>query len=164
MLKLNTYCGNITSLEDNEVFCFGSNLSGFHGAGSAGFASFGEAGNVWRKHNYLDKPWGWKGKWNIKGRGKGFQEGTEGKSYAIPTVIKAGAKQSISLDDIKKSVKELYDFADEHKDLKFYIAYSGHGRNLNGYSTVEMGYAFYSEHIPDNVYFEESFVEFVSDV
>ena len=29
------YDGSITELADNQVFVFGSNLDGFHGAGSA---------------------------------------------------------------------------------------------------------------------------------
>ncbi len=93
---INTYQSPKTTLAEDEVFVFGSNRDGgFHGSGSAGFASFGEFGNVWRKHDYASKPNGWKGKWNVKGISEGPMLGTEGKSYAIPTVTRAGAKRSI---------------------------------------------------------------------
>ncbi len=39
-------------LSEDEVFVFGANLQGFHGAGAAGYATFHEFGNLWRKYNY----------------------------------------------------------------------------------------------------------------
>jgi hypothetical protein len=54
---MNTYKSPKITLEENEVFVFGANSeNGFHGCGSAGFASFGEFGNVWRKYDYASKP------------------------------------------------------------------------------------------------------------
>jgi hypothetical protein len=38
----------VASLEADEVFVFGSNRDGFHGAGSAGLACRGDASNSWR--------------------------------------------------------------------------------------------------------------------
>lgn len=149
--------GNIETLENNQVYTFGANKLGFHGAGSAGFASFGVRGNVWREYGYGSKPNGWKGRWNIKGAGEGFQEGTEGKSYAIPTVTRAGAKRSIPLEDIKGSISKFYRFATEHPDLEFLVAYSK-GRNLNGYSHEEMMSVFKGD-IPENVVFEFGFFD-----
>lgn len=52
----------ITSLTDNEIFVFGSNLQGMHGGGAARMA-YKQFGAVW-------------------GQGTGLQ----GKSYAIPTM------------------------------------------------------------------------------
>ena len=52
----------ITSLEDKEIFVFGSNLAGFHGGGAARIA-----------HNKFGAIWG---------QGVGLQ----GQSYAIPTM------------------------------------------------------------------------------
>lgn len=54
---------NITELKDNEVFVFGSNESGIHGAGAAKTAL----------------------KW---GAILGQPEGLQGKTYAIPTKSK----------------------------------------------------------------------------
>lgn len=53
---------NITSLKENEIFVFGSNLGGYHGGGAAAFA-MRRFGAVW-------------------GQGVGLQ----GQSYAIPTM------------------------------------------------------------------------------
>jgi hypothetical protein len=155
---MKTYQGYITKLEDNQVFVFGSNLQGFHGAGSAGFASFGVTGNKWRQFDYAEKPSGWKGKWNVKGVGTGFQEGEEGKSYALPTVKRAGDKLSLSKTIIISNIHDLYDFASAHPDYEFFIAYRDDGAKLlNGYTVVEMAEMFSSLPIPENVIFEEEF-------
>ncbi len=156
---INTYKGAIAVLEDNQVFVFGSNLQGFSGAGSAGYASFNEAGNVWRKYEYQKKPNGWKGKWNVKGVAEGFQEGEIGKSYAIPTVTRCGLKRSIPLSKIKESIRKFYQFAAGHEGLKFYVAQENK-MGLNGYSPAEMAEAYKTAGpIPNNVYFEENFAK-----
>lgn len=154
---MKTYKGQITKVGPNQVFVFGSNLQGFHGAGSAGYASFGEAGNHWRKYDYANKPNGWKGKWNEKGVEEGLQNGTEGRSYALPTVTRAGAKRSRSPDEIKASIRRLYDVARLYKSLEFLIA-QGSRDGLNGYTPEEMAEMWACEAIPDNVFFEEDFV------
>jgi hypothetical protein len=157
-----TYSGFITSLEPNQVFVFGSNYGGFHGGGAAGFASFGKVGNHWRAEGYDRKPKGWKGKWNVKGIARGFQEGRSGCSYGIPTVTKPGARRSIPLEVIQKSVVEFYDFAKENPDMEFLVAYSAANKNLNGYAHEEMASVFVGD-IPDNVVFEEGFHQLIKD-
>ena len=152
-----TYQSPKLTLADDEVFVFTSNLSGFSGAGSAGFASFGKAGNVWREFEYDKKPNGWKGKWNVKGIAEGPQVGTEGKSYAIPTATKAGAKRSIPLETIGASIKKFYEFAKSRPHLKFFVAQENKV-GLNGYSPDEMA-SIYSGEIPENVYFDEGFAK-----
>jgi len=152
-----TYDGFITKLEDNHVFVFGSNLQGFHGGGAAGFASFGIAGNNWRNIDYHKWPDGKKGKWNVKGVGKGFQEGTEGKSYALPTVTHAGARRSIPLSEIRKNISELYEFAKANSHLEFFIAYTCANTNLNGYTDEEMASVFSQPNIPLNIIFNKQF-------
>jgi len=155
---MDTYTGHITKLKPNQVFIFGSNLSGFHGAGAAGYASFGVAGNQWRKFNYADKPKGWKGKWNVKGVGEGFQEGTEGKSYALPTVLNAGNMQSLTKEQIQDNIKKLYKFAEENPSWEFIIAYCDDGNILlNGYTIDDMVEMFCYHDIPKNVVFEIQF-------
>ena len=47
-LKLMNKKKLITELKSNEVFIFGSNKNGFHGAGSAGYAQRGDSKNNWR--------------------------------------------------------------------------------------------------------------------
>lgn len=160
---IKTYQSPKLTLAEDEVFVFGSNRDGgFHGCGAAGFASFGEFGNVWRKHQYDLKPNGWKGKWNVKGASVGPQVGTEGKSYAIPTVTRAGAKRSIPLPEIKKSIEKFYTFAKSRPHLKFFVAQGVEG-NLNGYSAQEMA-SIYSGEIPENVYFDEEFAKLLNIV
>lgn len=156
---MNTYKGNIQKLEDNEVFVFGSNWQGFHGAGAAGFASFNEAGNVWRKHNYDKLADGWRGCWNIKGVAVGYQEGYKGSSYAIPTVIRAGQPRSMTEKQIRKQISFFRSFAIGMRHKTFYIAQGVSEKNLNGYSIEELrkiwldGWKW-----PQNVYFYERFV------
>ena len=152
------YYENIEKLESNEVFLFTSNLKGFHGAGSAGFASFNEVGNVWRKHNYDKWPDGTQGKWNIKGVGWGYQEGSEGKSYAIPTVTHAGAKRSFPLDHIRKHIETFNSFSKGMGHLDFFVDQGSRG-NLNGYSIDELR-AIWFDNIEwhDNVFFNKDFI------
>lgn len=153
---MKTYKGQITSLKNNEVFVFGANTFGWHGAGAAGYASFNELGNVWRKHSYDKWPNGTKGKWNVKGVAEGLMEGTNGKSYAIPTVTKCGAKRSIPLDIIEESIFNFFDFTLDNPQYVFYIAQAA-TPGLNGYSPEEMAGCYRVFDWPDNVYFEEEF-------
>ena len=108
----------ITSLAPEEVFVFGSNQHGFHGAGLAGFACRGDSKNTWRNDAWFLEAMNSKpdsedriGKWAIYGVSRGFQQGSEGMSYAIQTVIKPGQRRSVSIQDIKKQVVQLWDFA-----------------------------------------------------
>lgn len=153
---MKSYSEYITKLKDDEVFVFTSNRQGFHGAGSAGYASFGEFGNVWRNHDYHLKPDGWKGKWNVKGCSEGIQEGREGKSYAIPSVTKPGAKRSIPKKKLKENIQRFYKFAEKNPQWKFYVA-QDEKPGYNGYSVEEMVEMWSVEYPPDNVYFYEPF-------
>jgi hypothetical protein len=159
---MKSYSKYITDLKDDEVFCFTSNLEGFHGAGSAGYASFGEFGNVWRKYDYHLKPDGWLGKWNIKGQSEGLQQGREGKSYAIPSVTKPGAKRSIPKKQLKQNIQKFYRFAESMPDWKFYVAQDAKP-GYNGYSVEEMVEMWSVEHPPDNVYFYEPFYNLLKE-
>ncbi len=91
----------------------------------------------------------------MKGVAEGFQEGRIGKSYAIPTVTRCGAKRSIPLNEIRKSVEKFYEFAHQHPEWIFYVAQDAK-MGLNGYSGEEMAGVFRGG-IPDNVAFYEPF-------
>ena len=160
-----SYGEQVAKLEANQVFVFGSNLNGgFHGAGAAGFASFGVSGNRWREFDYASKPFGWKGKWNVKGIGEGLQEGTEGKSYALPTVLRAGDKCSRTRDEIVASIRKMYDVALKNPELTFLVAGSSAGGKepLNGYSHKDMCRMYFDAgQIPGNVVFSKSYTEMV---
>lgn len=97
---------NITSLKDNEIFVFGSNESGRHGAGAAKTAM----------------------KWGAK---YGIAEGLQGKTYVIPTV-NASISDKLSIDKIKGYVNTFIDFAKSRPDLVFYVTEIGCG--LAGHS------------------------------
>lgn len=157
---IKTYKSPKLTISEDEVFVFTSNYSGFHGAGSAGFATFNEAGNVWRKYEYDKKPNGWKGKWNEKGLSQGPQVGTEGKSYAIPTVVKCGARRSLPQVEIKEYIRTFYAFAKSRPHLKFFVTQENK-LGFNGYSPEEMA-SIYSGEIPDNVYFDEEFAKLLN--
>lgn len=98
----------IKELLPNQIFVFGSNLAGVHGAGAAKQAmmKFGA----------------------IYGHGQGLQ----GQSYAIPT--KDFRIKTLPLSEIAKYVQKFIEFAINHPDLEFLVTPIGTG--LAGY-TIE---------------------------
>ncbi|MCB0475658.1 MAG: hypothetical protein KDC69_08275, partial [Flavobacteriaceae bacterium] len=76
---------NITELQDNQIFVFGSNLSGNHAGGAAKLAS------------------------EKFGAETGIGEGLTGQSYALPTLDEK--LQQREIDDIKTSVDLLLEVA-----------------------------------------------------
>lgn len=133
---------NITTLQPDEVFVFGSNNSGFHGAGAAGFAFSGSAANDWRtsfqKQAAINSPVGYParvGRWAVWGIAEGFQEGREGQSYAIRTVVHPGSPK-IPLPEIEAQFQKLWDFAIGHPKQTFLLTEVGCG--LAGYNRAEL--------------------------
>ena len=98
-----------------EIFVFGSNLAGRHGAGAALFA----------KNNHGA----------IYGKGIGLQ----GNSYAIPTKDKN--LKTLPLEDIKKYIDEFLQFASEHQEYTFRVTRVGCG--LAGYKDWQIAPMFY---------------------
>lgn len=146
------YKGLIKELKENQVFVFGSNPEGRHGAGTAKIAvdKFGA----------------------IYGKGRGLQ----GQSYALPTknltegyyeantgitYLNKGYK-SLSEKQIKENILELYTLASITPKKEFLIAYTAEGYNLNGYSGKEMAEMFLKQYqIPKNIIFNESFKKII---
>lgn len=93
---------NIIKLNPYEVFVFGSNLSGWHGAGAARLANekFGA----------------------IYGNGIGLM----GNSYAIPTKSK-GVKRTLTVQEIKPFVDEFIVFAKHWNEPIFLVTEIGCG-------------------------------------
>ena len=123
----------ITSLKFNEVFVFGSNTKGIHGKGAALVA----------KQKF--------------GATEGRAFGHSGQSFAIPT--KDGvtfAKRSVSLTDIKRSIKTFLDYAIVHPNLEFLVTRIGCG--LAGYADFEIANLFKELTIPNNVSLPASFI------
>jgi len=139
---------HLNNLKPNQIFVFGSNPEGRHGAGAAKTAN---------------------DKFGAKyGNGRGLQ----GKSYALVTKnLKAGfieketgikyekaGERSVSKDQIINNIKELYDTAIQNADKEYLVAYSVDGKkNLNGYTDQEMANMFSSFSIPSNMVFEKEF-------
>ncbi|MCK9616163.1 MAG: hypothetical protein M0R48_11845 [Candidatus Omnitrophica bacterium] len=135
---MKTYTGTIENLKDNQIFVFGSNKKGAHGKGAAFFARQ-NCGAVY-----------------------GQARGLQGRSYAIVTKDLTKDKHpSIDAQEIKKQIQEFYCFASENPEKEFVVAYSGTGKNLNGYSCREMADMFSSFEIPKNVVFEQSFADLI---
>jgi len=118
---------NITSLENNEVFVFGSNLAGIHGAGAAKLAreKFGA----------------------VLGKGIGMY----GNSYAIPT--KDFSIETLEYSDIEKHVQDFIAFARQNPAKTFLVTLIGCG--LAGYDPKDIAPLFYS--VPLNVILPEQF-------
>lgn len=128
---------------NNDVFVFGSNASGFHGAGSAGEAFRGDSRNNWRQDaNFLTAigaPAGSEEKVGLRaifGQSRGLMQGSEGYGYGICTVTKPGRRRSITRKEIACQLRELFRFAKEHPELTFNLTPVGCG--YAGYSRLEM--------------------------
>lgn len=145
---------------DHQVFVFGSNSTGFHGAGAAGLACRGDAKNTWRTDKWflaaMKSPPNSKlriGKWAVYGQPRGFQRGKEGRSYAIQTIVKPGLKRSTSLEEIRNQLINLCSFARVYSSLEFLISAIGEG--YAGYTKEEMDSVWNSLDIPPNFTFLE---------
>lgn len=126
-----------------KVFVFGSNSTGFHGAGSAGYAMRGDSRNTWRQDaaflKAMKAPEGHPdriGKLAVFGIAEGFQTGLEGSSYAIVTVTRPGLRRSIPITKIREQLVTLWRFADTHPEYEFEMTLLGCG--YAGYRAIEM--------------------------
>ena len=144
--KEKTYEGKVNTLAPNQVFVFGSNPEGRHGAGAAQLA---------------------KNKFGAKyGQGRG----TQGQAYALVTknltagfvepstgikYDKEGFK-SLSAEQIIENIDELYQTAMANPNKEFLVAYTTDS-NLNGYTPQEMADMFSAYPIPSNVVFNKEF-------
>ena len=99
----------IKKLNKNQIFVFGSNLNGAHGAGAAKQAL----------------------KW---GAVMGHVEGLKGKTYAFPTLNKK--MNRVSTKELEASVKRFFKCAVKNPDLTFLMTPVGTG--IAGFSHQEM--------------------------
>jgi len=138
-MGIRRFVGFVDVLAEDEVFVFGSNLSGFHGAGSAGYAMRGDSRNTWREDKQFcdiirgrssDK----RGRWAVFGVGRGYQVGTCGRSYAVATVERPGFQGRVDLKCLFRQLKELCEFARKHPELTFLVVKLGATRQEGGYS------------------------------
>lgn len=92
---------NITKLEQNQIFVFGSNQAGRHGKGAAKTAL----------------------RW---GAVYGQAEGLQGKTYAIPSKDKS-IRRTLTVDEIKPYVDRFVYYARQHPELTFLVTEIGCG-------------------------------------
>lgn len=118
---------DIKILKDNEIFVFGSNEKGYHGAGAAKYAL-----------DYF---------------GAKFNQATglQGQSYAIPTKNKE--INTLPVEKIRKYVNEFINFATTHPEYVFLVTPIGCG--LAGYKPADIAPLF--EIVPENVKLPEVF-------
>lgn len=132
--KLRTHNRKIKVVHPNQMFIFGSNLAGRHGAGAAKFAK--RFGAVY-----------------------GVGEGPQGNTYALPT--KDNALGTLPLKVIKTYVDKLYSFVLKNQDVTFLLTDVGCG--LAGYRPEEMAPLFTKFQDFSNVIFPDNFVEFFDE-
>jgi len=142
----------ITEIYENEIFVFGSNSTGFHGEGSAGFAMRGKRAvrNApeyipWRQDEIFLKaknsPIGSTdriGKYAIYGQPSGLQRGRHGASWGIVTIKHPGRKwhRSISRREIYFQLTDLWQFANQNPSKLILMTPVGCG--YSGWSRSEM--------------------------
>jgi hypothetical protein len=139
-----TYSGMITSLNENQVFVFGSNPLGVNGNPNKGTggAALAALKNGWVK----------------QGEKMDNKVSDSGKAYDLTTVTSPGAKRSMTPEQITSGIEKLYKLAYGNPQKQFLIAYTGKtGNNLNGYSNQELADMFSAYVIPPNVIFEKDF-------
>lgn len=123
----------IDGLEEHQIFVFGSNLAGIHGAGAARTAQ----------------------RWF--GALPGAGEGPTGWCYAIPT--KDERIKTRPLEDIAKSVSVFIVFARDNPTREFLVTEIGCG--LAGYEPSQIGPMFTGA--PDNVLLPQSFKDAINE-
>jgi hypothetical protein len=119
--------------EDNEIFVFGSNLSGIHGAGAAAHA---------RKHYGA-----------ILGKGIGPQ----GQSYAIPTKD-YDVDTSLTLGQVDQYIIQFLQYARDNPGLRFRLTAIGCG--LAGFTVEQIAPLLCNA--PNNVRFPPEFRSLLS--
>lgn len=149
----------IESLAENEIFVFGSNPTGIHGAGAAKAAlKFGAKFGFPR--GLFGNTYGLVTK-NLKGKA-GFVEKSTGITYENE------GECSVSLQMISANIDELYEFAKNNPEKKFLITYQNEldsngnpKKTLNGYTTLQMMSLFIiDKNIPKNIVFHNSYQNF----
>lgn len=140
----------IVGIENKDVFCFGSNLSGIHGAGAALHA---------RKHNGA-----------VSGVGFGYMQTTVyssaqkaqvllGHCFAIPT--KDFNIQTLPLESIELYVAAFLNFAEANRNLRFRMTQIGCG--LAGYEAADIApmFAAYEAAGNSNIAYDAAWAEFL---
>ena len=147
-----TFTGFITELKPNQIFVFGSNPEGRHGAGTAYIAvtKYGAQYGFGR---------------GLKGQTYGLVTTNLSKNYTEPAtgiLYRDTCGRSVTKEQIVANIRDLYTVAQGMADKEFLIAYTAAGRNLNGYTSPELAVMFKEAgDIPGNIVFEDRFSDLV---
>lgn len=120
-------------MKQKEIFVFGSNLAGIHGAGAALHAV------------------------KYHGAVRGIGVGLQGNSFAIPT--KDHEIKTLPLRVVERYIDGFMDFAANHSEYSFIVTRVGCG--LAGYEDKEIAPLFLAS--PDNCYFDFKWGEYLGD-
>ncbi len=118
-----------------QVFVFGSNEAGRHGAGAALAAKQRFGAEI--------------------GKGSGYMWGEKGHCYAIPT--KDRNIKTLSLESIEVYVAQFRRFALAHPEMDFFVTRVGCG--LAGYTDADIAPLF--KGLPPNIIFPEQWAKWV---
>lgn len=126
----------ILELKNNEIFVFGSNLSGAHGAGAARTAvyKFGA----------------------INGKGTGIQ----GRSYGIPT--KDRNINTLSISKITPHINRFIKFAIKNPNKTFLVTEIGCG--LAGYKPKDIAPLFKEAKEINNIHLPKKFWDIINEI
>lgn len=127
----------IEKLSPDQVFVFGSNEAGIHGAGAA-LIAFKDFGANWDQ-------------------GFGFHSCMFGKTFAIPT--KDWDVQVLPLPVIQFYVSRFLDFTKTKPNLNFLVTQIGCG--LAGYKVEEIAPLFKKALVLENVYLPKAFIDYL---
>ena len=120
---------DIKKLEQEQIFVFGSNLSGRHGKGAAKTAL------------------GWGAKW-------GQATGLQGRTYGIPTKD-ASIRRTLTVTEIEPFVDEFIEFAKNNPDMIFLVTEIGCG--LAGHKQKDIAPLFINAVDVENIHLPEKF-------
>lgn len=120
----------INKLDKNEIFVFGSNLAGIHGAGAALTARKKFNATLGRCH------------------------GLDNNSYGIPT--KDENLKVLPIERIKKYVENFIQDAENYPEFIFYVTPIGTG--LSGYQVKDIAPLFRNALNINNIYLPEEFL------
>ena len=111
----------VDTLEENQVFVFGSNEAGRHGKGAAltAFETFGAK--------------------------RGIANGIQGKSYAIPT--KNTSLLPLTLNEIRPYVNEFLNYARLNTNKEFLVTEIGCGLAGNKIESIAPMFANYTDNV-----------------
>lgn len=120
----------IVTLKENEVFVFGSNRGGYHGAGAA-LTAMRKFGAIY-----------------------GQASGLQGRSYGIPT--KDRKLNVLTVDEIKPHVDRFIKFAILNPQYTFFVTEIGTG--LSRYKHKDIAPLFANALTVENIHLPEKFV------